>query len=370
MLKSTVRLLRVDPGFDTKNLLTLQVSASSAKYDSPAKLTTFHERLLERVRSVPGVKAAGTVDVLPLSGGNNTANFVVEGNAPPIPGHENEANVRSISPNYFHDMGIPLLGGRAFDGRDHVDSPKTLIVNRTLVRRFFGNENPVGKRIKFTYDEKETFREVVGVVGDENQISLDAEPRPVIYGSYLQEPDPSLNVVVRTAGRPESYTSALRKAILAVDPDLLISDVTSMGRLIADAPSTFLRRYPAFLIGVFAAAALLLAAVGLYGIMAFAVGHRTREIGIRMALGARQGDVVAMILRDGGRLLLAGLSLGVVGALASTRLLSGLLFGVRPDDPGTLLAVALLLSVAALFASYLPARRAAKIDPISALREE
>jgi predicted permease len=370
MLKSTVRLLHVDPGFDRKDLLTLQIASGSGKYDTPEKLSAFHESLLARVRGVPGVTAAGTVDVLPLSGGSNTVNFVVGGKNVPLPGHENEANIRVISANYFHDMRVPLIAGRPFDSGDRSGTPKVLVVNRALARRYFGSESPIGKEIKYTYDDRQTFEKIVGVVGDENQVSLDVEPRPVIYECFLQSPDSSMSVVARTAGSPESFAPAVRKAIASLDSDLLVYGEASMDRIISEAPSTFLRRYPAFLIGVFAAAALLLAAIGLYGIMAFAVAQRTREIGIRMALGAERKDVVGMILRDGGRLLVAGLTIGMAGALASSRLLSGFLFGVRPYDPVTLVLVAALLSFAALLACYLPARRAAKVDPIEALRYE
>ena len=370
MLRSTLALLRVDPGFETKNLLTLQIALpSDGRYEDAGRLAAFHDQLMASVRSIPGVRSVGTVDVLPLSGGGNTVNFAIEGK-PVLPGQEMEANIRTVSPNYFHDMGIPLAGGRPFDARDVRNAPRTVIVNRTLARRFFGGANPIGRRIRFTFNDKQPFREIVGVVGDENEKSLDADPSPVVYASFFQSLDDSMSLVVRTAGKPEDLGPAVKAAIRALDKDVMVLDVTSMGRLITDAPSTFLRRYPAFLIGLFAALALFLAAIGLYGIMAFAVSCRVREIGIRVALGAQRGDVVGMVLREGSRLVAAGLALGIAGALAATRMLSSILFRTRPFDPPTIAAVSALLAAAALLACYLPARRAANVDPMVALREE
>ncbi len=370
MLRSTATLLSVDPGFETKNLLTLQIALpATPRYDGADRLAAFHDALLSRIRSVPGVKAAGTVDVLPLSGGGNTAYFAAEGK-PVVPGHEKEANVRTISANYFHDMAIPLQAGRPFNAGDDAKSPRTVIVNRVLARRFFPGENPIGRRIRFTFNDRQPFREIVGVVGDEKQTSLDTDPNPVVYVSYGQSADDTMSVVVRTAGKPEDLAASLRAAIRSLDDGIMILDVTSMGDLITDAPSTFLRRYPAFLISVFAASALLLAAIGLYGIMAFAVQRRVKEIGIRVALGAQKRDVVAMVLAEGSRLVAAGLALGIVGALLATRLLTSILFRVRPFDPLTFASVSLLLAVAALLACYLPARRAAHVDPMVALREQ
>ncbi|MGH9441079.1 MAG: ABC transporter permease [Thermoanaerobaculia bacterium] len=370
MLRSTLALLRVDPGFETKNLLTLQIALpSSGRYEGDDKLASFHDELMTRIQSVPGVKSVGTVSVLPLSGGGNTVNFAVEGR-PVQPGNELEANIRTISPNYFHDMGIPLAAGRPFDSRDVRKAPRTVIVNRTLVRRFFADGNAIGRRIRFTFNDQQPFREIVGVVGDENQKSLDSDPAPVIYASFFQSLDNEMSVVVRTTGKPEDLAPSVKSAIRSLDRDIMVLEITTMGRLIADAPSTFLRRYPAFLIGVFAATALLLAAIGLYGIMAFAVSCRVREIGIRVALGAQRGDILRMVLGEGGRLVAAGLALGIVGALAATRLLSTILFRVRPFDPTTVAAVSALLALTALLAAYLPARRAAGVDPMVALREE
>jgi len=370
MIRSTLALLRVDPGFETRNLLTLQVALPpSPRYEGRDRLAAFHAELLSRVRAVPGVRAAGTVDVLPLSGGGNTVNFAIEG-TPVLPGHENEANIRSISTDYFRDMGIPLITGRPFGPEDRDGGPKTVIVNRSLARRFFGGANPVGKKVRFTFNDRQPYREIVGGVGDENQKSLDEEPAPVIYASYLQSLDDSMSVVIRASGDPERLGPSVKAAILAIDPAIMVVDVTTMGQMISDAPSTFLRRYPALLIGGFAAVALLLAAIGLYGIMTFAVARRSREIGIRLALGAQRREVVGMVLSSGGRVVAAGLALGLAGAVATTRVLSSILFRVRPLDPVSLALVSILLAAVALLACWLPARRAAGVDPASALRNE
>ncbi len=370
MIRSTITLLRVDPGFETKNLLTMQVDLpSNPRYEGSDRLTAFHAELLARIRSVPGVRGAGTVSVLPLSGGGDTVNFAIEGR-PVVPGHEIEANIRTISAGYFHDMGIPLVAGRSFGPGDRDGGPKTVIVNRSLARRFFGTASPVGRRIRFTFNDRQPYREIVGVVGDENQKGLDAEPNPVVYASYLQSLEDSMRVVVRTAGNPEGLGRSVKAAIQSIDPAIMIVDVSTMGRLISDAPSTFLRRFPALLIGGFAAVALLLAAIGLYGIMAFAVARRTREIGIRLALGAGRRDVIGMVLSAGSRLVAGGLALGFAGAVAATRVLSSIVFRVRPLDPVSLFAVSILLAAVALLACWLPARRAAAVDPMTALRDE
>jgi putative ABC transport system permease protein len=368
MLKSLVRLLSVDPGFNADNLLTMRVLLPIAKYPENAQVATFHQQLIERVESLPGVKGVGSVNILPLLGGN-TATFVPEGRPAPPPGQEVESNIRNVNSSYFRVMNVPLIRGRYFTDQDTDKTPPVLIINQTAANRFFPGEDPVGRRLIYPKIELPPF-EIVGVVGDEKVTGLDKAVTPVIYGPFLQSPNGSISLVVRTDGDPNSIVRAVRSEIQQLDPDLPVFDVRTMGQIIDNAPSTFLRRYPAFLIGVFAGVALLLAMVGIYGVISYSVTQRTHEIGVRMALGARQGDIFKMVLGQGLILTLVGTACGLLAALALTRFLSSLLFNVSANDPLTYIAVSLPLIAVALLACYIPARRATRVDPMVALRYE
>jgi putative ABC transport system permease protein len=368
MLKSLVRLLAVDPGFNPDNLLTLRVLLPMTKYPEDAQLAAFHQQLIEHVENLPGVKGVGSVNILPLLGGN-TATFVPEGRPAPPPGEEVESNIRDVSSSYFRVMSVPLIRGRYFTDQDTAQTPPVLIINQTLANRLFPGQDAVGQRLIYPKLEMPPF-EIVGVVGDEKVTGLDKAITPVVYGPYLQAPNNSISLVVRTNSDPNSIAMAVRSEIQALDPDLPVFDVRTMGQIIDSSPSTFLRRYPAFLIGVFATVALALAMIGIYGVISYSVTQRTHEIGVRMALGARQLDIFKMILGQGLILTLIGIGSGLLAALLLTRFLSSLLFGVSAADPLTYIAVSLPLIAVALLACYIPARRATRVDPMVALRYE
>jgi putative ABC transport system permease protein len=368
MLKSLFRLLAVDPGFNTDHLLTMRVSLPAVKYPEDNQLVNFHQQLLSRIESLPGVKGVGTVSVLPLQGGDTTR-LVAEGRPAPPPGEELESNFREVSTGYFRTMGIPFVRGRAFTESDKQDAPAVVIINQTMANRLFPGQDALGQRLAFANGQA-TSLEIIGVVGDEKVTGLDAAVTPVLYVSYLQDPNRTLNLLVRTTSEPETVARAVRGEVQALDPDLVVFGVSTMEQLINNAPSTFLRRYPAFLIGVFACVALLLAMVGIYGVISYSVTQRTHEIGVRMALGAQRWDIFKMILGQGLLLTLAGVGCGLIAALILTRFLSSLLFGVTASDPLTYVAVSLPLIFIALLASYIPARKATKVDPMVALRYE
>jgi putative ABC transport system permease protein len=365
MTKSLIRLMAVDPGFRTENLFMITVILPAAKYTEDGKVATFHQQLLERVEALPGTQGAATVGVLPLVGGNTTR-FIVEGEPVPPPGQQTEANLRDVSAGYFSTMGIPLINGRHFSERDNAGAPGVVIVNQTLARRVFPNGNAVGRRIIFTGDDR-TPIEIVGVVGDEKVNGLDARTTPVVYYPFLQSPSRFTNLIVR-APDAAGFAAAIRREGLALEPELTFFGGLKIERLMENLPATFARRYPAFLIGIFAVIALALAAVGIYGVISYSVGQRTREIGLRMALGAHRRDVLKLVLKQGMTLAASGVAIGLAAAFGLTRLMTGLLFGVDATDPGTFAGISALLLMIALLSCYIPARRATKIDPMVALR--
>ncbi len=368
MVTSTVRLVNADPGFNRRGLLTMLVSLPGSRYSNDSELTRFHQQLLDRVTTLPGVKGVGTVSVLPLAGGGWTGTVHVEGRGGQGGGEDPEVNVRSVSDTYFRTMGIPLLQGRLFTDHDNGSSAKVVIVNRALVGRVIPDMNPVGQRISFPFAPGPW--EIVGVVRDENVTSLDAQFSPAVYFPYLQSPDQYMNLVVRSEADPASLAAAIRGQVQELDREIPVYRVMTMEQIISNSPSTFLRRYPALLIGAFAGIALLLAIVGIYGVISYSVAQRTHEIGVRMALGAQRIDVLRLVVREGLVLALIGVGIGVVGALGLTRFLSSLLYGIRAADPSVFLAVSLALVGVAMLASYIPARRATKVDPMVALRYE
>jgi putative ABC transport system permease protein len=370
MLQSLKRLLQVDPGFRTEDLLTFSISLPPTRYTEQPRVAAFHEQLLTRLESAPGVEGAATISTLPLIGGNTTR-FFVASQPRPAPGRETEANLRDISPNYFRVMGVPLVAGRPFSESDDLNAPPVVIVNQTLARLAFSNEDPTGQRLIFTGGDP-TPIEIVGVVGDEKLNGLDAAITPVVYFPFLQDGSPGVmtNVVVRTSSHPSGLTSAIRNECLALEPALAIYGVRTIEETMDNLPATFMRRYPALLIGVFSAVALVLAAVGVYGVISYSVAQQTREIGIRIALGAARGDVLRLVMRKGMTLTVSGIAVGLGAAWALTRLMSGLLFEVSATDSMTFGIVALLLAGVALTACFLPARRATKVDPMVALRYE
>jgi predicted permease len=366
MMKSTVRLLAVNPGFATDHLMTAQLAVPGVRYPRSPELVGFYERLLESLESSPGVRGAATVSVLPLSGGSNTGTMRIEslGAASPV----YTVSVRTISSHYSQTLGIPLLAGRLFDERDRPGATRVVLLNRKLAAEAFPGQSPLGRLISFPWSGGPL--EVAGVVGDENTVTLDRPIRPAVYFPLLQGPDHFEYIVVRTAGNPASIASTLRARVRALDPQVSLYDVQSMDEMIADSPAAFQRRYPAFLIGIFAAIALVMAASGTYGMVAYAVAQRRQEIGIRIALGAQRSDVFRLVVGQGMALAAAGVVIGLAGAAIVTRALSKLLFDVTPTDPATFATVAAVLLGAAFVASAIPAIRAARVAPASVLGSE
>ena len=368
MIKSTLRLLEVKLGFNPENLMTMQLELPGSKYSEDEQARVFNRQLLERLEALPGISSVATINWTPMQPGPGDM-LIVEGQPPPPPGQEPGASTRVVSSNYFRTMAVSLIHGRYFTDRDNESSPKVLIINNALRNRLFGDQDAIGRRIIFGGDEPKTF-EIVGVVDDERINALDEEPAAVTYRPFLQEPWNKLNLVLRTKSDPESIASAVRGEVQAIDPDLALYSVATMKQLIIDTPQAFLRRYPALLMGVFAAVALILASVGIYGIISYSVSQRTSEIGIRMALGAQRRDIFKLIAGEGLMLILLGISVGLASAIGLTRFLSSLLFGVSATDPLTFIVISLILAGVALGACFVPARRATKVDPMVALRYE
>ena len=366
LLNSFWRLMRVHLGFDPANVLTTEVSLVSPKYDDPHKREAFFHGLEDRIRSAPGAGSAGFISELPLSGqADDTFLFIAE-RPPANPNDNHDADIRVVDGDYFGAMRIPLLSGRAFDRQDSSEDRKVVIVNEPFVKKYFPSENPIGKHLKI-YEGKPEFsaREIVGIVGGNKHFALQESLRPQMFtpGSFTK-----MNVVVRSAGDPGILTTAVRRAIRGIDTD----EATSAFRTMDDVVSTSAAgdRFNTLLLGAFAVIALLLTAAGIFGLLSYLVTQRTREIGLRMALGAQRTDVLRVIVGHGLRLALLGLCIGVAGALVVTRWMSSVLFGVKPTDPLTFVVVAVVLGTVAFLASYGPARRAMRVDPIVALRYE
>jgi putative ABC transport system permease protein len=324
--------------------------------------------VLERIKATPGVVNAGGIYTLPLSGSNRVNTFGIVGRDA-NPGESPEGNDRITTPDYFQTMGIPLLKGRVFTERDTADAQPVVIINESLAERYFPGEDALGKRLIVDSEKYPEGNEIVGIVGDVRHKTLDAEGGAEFYRSYLQFPERSMALVVRTAAAdPTAIASSIRSAVRQVDKDQPISNVQTMDQLLAD--SVARRRFNMLLLGIFAGVALVLAAIGIFGVMNYSVTQRTHEIGIRMALGAQPGDVLKMVVGQGMVLALIGVVLGLGAAFVMTRVMSNLLFGVSATDPVTFTGVSLLLSVIAFLACYIPARRATRVEPVIALRYE
>ncbi len=353
-------------GFNPQNVLTMTVVLPASKYGDANRQVNFHEQLRARLESLPGVGGAGTVDILPLNGGNTTR-FNVEGDPIPPPGQEIEANIRVANESYFQTLGVPLVKGRLFDERDKADAPGVVLINKSLADRVFAGRDPIGRRLSYT-GINSTPDLVIGVVGDVKTTGLDQAIKPVLYYPYRQSTSLGASLVVRTTTDPAALAGAIRNECRALEPDIVIFNVRTMEEMISASPASFMRRFPALLIGIFAAVALLLASVGIYGVVSYSVRQQTRDIGVRMALGAQASDILKMVLRQGLALALAGLAIGVAAALALMRLLGTMLYEVSANDPATFALVIATLAIVALLACWIPARRATKVDPMVALR--
>jgi putative ABC transport system permease protein len=372
MIRSFARLLAVDPGFKPDHVLTAFVSLPVSKYPKHEEQTAFFDRLIERLRSLPMVSAAGVVTDLPLFGGSSTG-FDVDGRPEALPGQRAMTDYRIVSPDYFTAMGIKLVKGRAFSRHDTADAPGVVIINETLAARFFAGEEPVGKRLNLSGSPKD-LREIVGVVGDTRNYGVDADVKPEVYvpflqsaPSYLSGVSSAMTVVVRSTSDPSSLASALREQVQALDKDQPVSEIRTMEWYLADSMAQ--RRFNMLLLGAFAGLALILAAVGIYGVIAYTVAQRTHEMGIRIALGAQRSDVFKLIFGQAMLTTAAGVVIGLGAALGLTRLLQNLLYQVTATDPFVFASITFLLLLVAMAATYIPARRAMKVDPITALRE-
>ena len=368
MMKSLLRLLQTNVGFNTENLLTMGIVLSPTKYPQANQVTNFYTQLHERVRTLPGVVGAGTVDILPLNGGNTTRVYV-DGDPLPGPGKEMEANTRVVNEHYFQTIGVPLLAGRMFDERDTSEAPTVVLIGKTAADRLFAGRDPVGRKLRYPSIQLDPIT-IVGVVGDVKITGLDEEIRPVLYYPARQSGGFNTSLVIRTNTDPTSLANAVRGEIRNLDPDAAILNVNTMEGMISQTQASFIRRFPALLIGIFAGVALLLASIGIYGVVSYSVSQQIHYIGIRMALGAGPSDILRMVLKQGMVLALAGVAIGVVAALALMRLLTTLLYEVKTTDVTTFVIVSVTLFGVALLACYLPARRATKVDPLVALRYE
>jgi putative ABC transport system permease protein len=365
-LRSFREMMRVDPGFRPDSLLTLQIYLPQAKYADNESRRRFFMEALERIRSLPGVQSAGAASALPMHpvGIDFALPFEIEGRNPPDSGEEPRADIRAATDRYFETMKIPLLRGRVLDERDREGGPSVVLINETLARRYFAEEEPIGKVIVNPHGKGE----IVGVVKDVHHYGLDADPRPELFLPFRQNVFSGMTIVVRTTSDPERFATDLRRTIWSIDSDQAIFDMSTMEEALAR--WVFLPRLSMTLLGAFAVAALLLAAVGIYGVIAYSVSQRSTEMGLRMALGAGANDLVGLVVANSMGFVAAGIAAGLLLAMGLARFLSGRLFGVSSLDPMVYFGVAFVLALTALAASFFPARRAALVDPIESLRVE
>jgi putative ABC transport system permease protein len=361
LVRSLLRLQNVNPGFNPRNILTAEISLPESNYHEPYQQAAFFGQLLQSLQHLPGVVSAGAFNA------DNVVNFTVEGLTPSKPGEQITGRIRWATPNYFQTMGIPLVRGRVFTERDNDRAPKVIVINQTMVRRYFGNDDPIGKRIILGWG-KPMWREIIGVVGDVKYGGLSENPGDEFYIPIDQTPLSWMTLVIRTSGNPSALASSLRNTVWSVDKDVPVSNLKTMEERLGE--SVAQPRFRTILLGIFAGFALLLATIGIYGVVSYWVAQRYHDFGIRMALGAEARNVIGLVLWQSLKLLAVGAGIGLVGAVSLTRLMSSLLYGVKPGDPPTFFAVFAVLFGVALLASYIPARRATKVDPMVALRWE
>jgi putative ABC transport system permease protein len=370
LLRSFLQLQAVNAGFTPQQVLTARLSPSGSGYRGDPAYINYYQRVIERVSAIPGVEAVGAINTLPLSKGP-TAGYRVEGHPPSTPDKWPGANYRCVSPGYFHALNIQIVQGRAFTERDGAEAPLVMIVNQALARRDFPGENPVGKRINLGNTDRNgqpVWFEIIGVAANVRSLELIEEALPEFYLASLQDTFTEMSLVIRAAVELASLPAAVRQAAAEVDRTQPVSNIETMEQIVSEAVSQ--PRFNLFLLGLFGGLALLLSAAGIYGVTAYSVAQRSSELGIRMALGAQPYDVLKLILGQGLRLIAGGIVLGLAAAFALTRLMSTLLFGVSATDPSTFAAIAILLTLVALLACWIPARRATKVDPMIALRTE
>ncbi|MGA9767461.1 MAG: ABC transporter permease [Blastocatellia bacterium] len=373
MIKSLHLLNEVKPGFNPDKLLTMGVTLLSSRYPEDQQVIALYQQLLERLGSAPGAESAAAISDLPLGGNNTNDYFTVEGRPAIAKEEQPLAEYRVITPDYFKSMGIPMLSGRDIALTDTKQTPNVAVINESFARRHFPDGDAIGHRLRFQGQQRDPLL-IVGIVGDVHDFGLDEKPTPEAYVPFLQDPlrdssyARSMTLVVRTKSDPEALAGAFRSEALAVDKSLPVYSIKPMSGYMRDSLSQ--RRLNMMLLGIFAAVALVLAAVGIYGVLSYTVSQRTHEIGIRMAVGARPSDILKLVVRQAMSMALAGVAVGLVASFALTRLMSSLLFGVSATDPATFALISIILTGVALAACFVPARRATKVDPMIALRYE
>jgi putative ABC transport system permease protein len=369
LIQSLLRLRDVNPGFNSEKLLTMNVTLPGVKYPKSVNWITFYRNLIDRLEALPGVQGAGVTSVLPFSGNFDGRSLAVEDHPKP-PGEEISVDLYITTPGYLRIMAIPLVKGRELAEQDSETALMVALINETMARELWPNQDPLGKRIKFPGSEKrpQPWRTIVGVVSDVNQFALDKKPSMQIYLAEAQSPTSFMTLVVRTVSDPKTMIASVREEIRAIDPDQAVYGIATMEQLLSDSIS--LRRFSMLLLIGFAAVALTLAALGIYGVVSFSVSQRTHEIGIRMALGATRGDIVKLVVSQGMALTLVGVAAGMIAAFGLTRLMTSLLYGVSATDPVTFAVISVILTGVALGACFVPARRATNVDPMVALRCE
>jgi putative ABC transport system permease protein len=366
LLRSFAKLANVDPGFQADRVLTFQVALPQPSYPDDPRRVAFFDRLLEKLGASPGVRAAGMVQTLPMRGGY-VLTFDVEGRPPAKPGEEPSANHRAVNPDYFNTLGIPLRRGRAFTAADAEKTQFVSLIDEAFVRKHFANEDPIGKRIKIGNGADSPY-EIVGIVGDVHYEGLDSTAGPTMYVPFKQDVFGQMWILARTDGDPAQLSSVAQQAVREIDPTLPAFSMSPLATVVSD--SIAQRRFSMLLLGLFAVVALFLASVGLYGVVSYTVSQRTREIGLRLAIGATPGNVLRMVLGGGMKLAVVGVLIGLAGALALTQLIATMLFDIERFDPMSYGLTALILLAVAALACYVPARRAMRVDPIVALQQE
>lgn len=371
LIKSFNRLQQVDPGFRAENLLTAHVWLPDAKYPTPELRAAFFRDLVERISGLPGVQSAAAATAIPFAGSGSSNSFVIEGQAPPSAGQQYLARTRSITPEYLRTMGIPLRRGRHFTHQDAEGAPPVAIINEAMARRYFAGENALGKRVKWGKDAQSAspWRTIVGLAGDVKPFGLDSQPVPEMYVPCRQEPRAAMFLTIRTRGSdPSKMVSAVRAELRNLDREQPMASIRSMRSIIEE--SLTVPKYMTWLLAIFAGIAMVMAAMGIYGVMSYSVSQRTHELGVRLALGAGRASVIRLVLKNALWLTLIGAAIGVPAAAAATRMLAAYLYGVGARDPVTFTLIPLALGAVALLASYVPARRATRVDPVVALRHE
>jgi len=366
MIRSLLNLQHVNPGFDAAGVLTASVNLPVSKYSTPERQIAFYGQLEEQLAAAPGVKAAGLTSMLPLSGNNQGMGLLIQGRPVAGPADVPILFNRVVNTKYFQAMRIPSRKGRVFNERDAQGAPRVLIVNETMARRYWPDEDPIGKRVGT--GAPDGWMTVVCVVGDIRHMSLAQEPDAEIFLPFAQNPRPDMRLMVRTSSDPLRFAPTLRRVVADLDREQPVSRVASMEQTLLESMVT--KRLSTTLLGIFAAVALVLATFGIYGVISFSVTRRTQEIGVRMALGAQASDVLGMVVGRGVLLASVGVIIGLAAASALTRLVGTLLYGIKATDPKVFVGVSLLLIAVAALASYIPARRAARVDPMVALRHE